>query len=301
MDLYTERYGLRSPKKYSHEINAGLYSLLFRCCRKYRKNLTHLFPLESHHDFTNSDYIAFDEEMYETRIKIRIPSLYTDDSNRISEPLKNDTYDQYALLDLIEYFAKNIKDISERWNNERYKNYKTIHCYDTSDVFIEFQNEINGLFNDSGILFELTSEKIIERIINTSPLPEAIEPKIDLVQEDGIRELMRDAIALYKTPYPSARQDSVEKLWDALERLKTYYVGMSKKDSVEKIVHEMTGGNANFVVLFNEEFIKLTKIGNDYRIRHHETNKIDINDERYYDYLFNRCLSLIALTLEYLN
>ena len=63
----------------------------------------------------------------------------------------------------------------------------------------------------------------------------------------------------------------------------------------------MAGGNVEFEKLFNDEFKALTDIGNNYRIRHHETNKIDIVDERYYDYLFNRCLSLIALAIQYLT
>lgn len=63
----------------------------------------------------------------------------------------------------------------------------------------------------------------------------------------------------------------------------------------------MAGGNSDYVDLFNEEFKMLTSIGNKYRIRHHETDKIDITDVRYYDYLFNRCLSLIALAIKYLQ
>lgn len=51
---------------------------------------------------------------------------------------------------------------------------------------------------------------------------------------------------------------------------------------------DMANGNDNFVDLFNAEFKTLTDIGNKYRIRHHETNKIDIIDNCYYDYLFNR-------------
>ena len=61
----------------------------------------------------------------------------------------------------------------------------------------------------------------------------------------------------------------------------------------------MAGGNSDFIDLFNDEFKALTNIGNKYRIRHHETDKIDITDARYYDYLFNRCLSLIALAIKY--
>jgi len=85
-----------------------------------------------------------------------------------------------------------------------------------------------------------------------------------------------------------------------LERLKTYYTSLDKKNSVSKIVNDMASGRDEFIKLFNNEFIALTNIGNDFRIRHHETNKIDITDNRHYDYFFNRCLSLIALALQYL-
>lgn len=268
--------------------------------QKISKNLTHIFTLNCHHDFTDSDYVAFDENGFAARIKIRIPSLFRDEHSRISTPRYRDEYDQYSLLDLIEFFAQNIKDISERWNNERYRNYQTIDCHDSSDVFANFQEAINEIFSESGLLYELTGEKIIERIVENSPLTAEIEKSFTTVHEQGSRELLKDAVALYKTPNPAARQDSVEKIWDALERLKTYYTTLDKKHSSEKIVKDMANGNDKFVDLFNAEFKTLTDIGNKYRIRHHETNKIDINDIRYYDYLFNRCLSLIALAIQYL-
>ena len=68
-----------------------------------------------------------------------------------------------------------------------------------------------------------------------------------------------------------------------------------------KIIEDMSKGSVDFENLFNAEFKALTFIGNHYRIRHHETNTIDIIDEKYYDYLFNRCLSLIALSVQYLQ
>lgn len=300
MNLYTERYGIRSQLKKTYSINIDMYSLLLDCCNKYKKNLTHIFTLNCHHDFTDSDYVSFDEKKFRTKIKIRIPSLFRDEYDRICTP-EYDEYDQYALLDLIEYFAQNIKDISEQWNNNCYKNYKTIACFETSDIFNDFKEEINEIFTETGLLYKLTDEKIIERIVENSPLTSEIENSFLAVPELGTRELLKDAVALYKTPNSKARQDSVEKIWDALERLKTYYTTMNKKNSVEKIVNDMSGGNNKFYELFNNEFKQLTDIGNDYRIRHHETYKIDITDERYYDYLFNRCLSLIALAIEYLR
>lgn len=301
MKLYSERHGKRAPLEKTYSINRDMYSLLLDCCKRYQKNLTHIFTLNCHDNFTNSNYVAFDEKGFSTRIKIRIPSLYRNESDRICAPIYDDEYDQYALLDLIEFFSQNIQDISERWNNERYRNYQTIDCLDSSDIFISFQDEINDIFTESGLLYEVTDKKIIERIVENSSLTKEIENNFAAVDEVGLRELLKDSVALYKTPNPAARQDSVEKLWDALERLKTYYTNSDKKDSAEKIVNDMANGNKDFVDLFNNEFKELTYIGNNYRIRHHETNKIDIIDNRYYDYFFNRCLSLIALSVQYLK
>lgn len=301
MRLYSERHGIRAPQEKTYSISIDVYALLLDCCKRYQKNLTHIFIKNSHHDFTDSDYITFDESGFITRIKVKIPLLFRDDYGRISIPQYGDEYDQYSLLDLIEFFGQNVKDISERWNNERYRNYQTIDCYDSSDVFTDFQEAINEIFFESGLLYELTDEKIIERIANNSSLTMEMENSFKLVHEQGTKDLLKDAVALYKTPNPAARQDSVEKIWDAFERLKTYYTMLDKKLSSEKIVNDMAKGDDNFVELFNVEFRALTDIGNKFRIRHHETNKVDIADIRYYDYLFNRCLSLINLAVQYLD
>lgn len=289
MSLYTERHGIRKPIEKTYNINKEVYNILFNCCEKYKKNLTHIFTLNCHHDFTNSNYITFDEKGFISRIKIKIPSLF------------QNKYDQFAILDYIEFFAQKIQDISENWNNPQYKNFQRIECFNTSKIFNNFRKEIDEIFCESGLLYKLTNEKIIERIVNNTPLSLEIENSINSFSEVGTKNLLKDAITLYKTPYPSARQDSVEKIWDALERLKTYYIDLDKKASTEKIIKNIGYNDSEFMELFNDEFKKLTYIGNNFRIRHHETNKKDIIDPRYYDYLFNRCLSLIAFTIQYLN
>ncbi|HEK9997956.1 AbiJ-NTD4 domain-containing protein [Streptococcus equi] len=298
--LYTQRHGMRKPIEKTYDINVEMYSLLFDCCNRYKKNLTHIFPLNCHHDFTNSDYLSFDEKGFANRIKIVIPTLYKNEYGVICSP-DSLGYDQFALIDYIEFFAQNIEDISEEWNNLRYKNYQYIDCLGTSNIFEAFRKEINELFGLSGLLYELTNEAIVVRIVVNSILTQDIQNIIAEVEEEGVRELLKDAIALYKTPNSAARQDSVEKIWDAFERLKTYYTSMDKKQSSEKIIKDMSMSDSNYENLFNKEFGELTSIGNNFRIRHHETNKINIPDQRYYDYLFNRCLSLIALAIQYLE
>lgn len=82
--------------------------------------------------------------------------------------------------------------------------------------------------------------------------------------------------------------------------LKTYYTELSKRDSASKIIQDVSLEQPEFYTLIDNEFKNLTSIGNDFRIRHHETNRINIVDSRHYEYLFNRCLSIISLALDFL-
>jgi hypothetical protein len=93
----------------------------------------------------------------------------------------------------------------------------------------------------------------------------------------------------------SDKQIALEKLWDAFERIKTFY-GSKKNVSGEKLV-ELISTNFDKVFI-DEEFKSLTKIGNNYRIRHHEKDKIEIKDIKHIEYLFLRMLALLNLCLE---
>ncbi|MDO4775177.1 MAG: hypothetical protein Q4A10_05115 [Aerococcaceae bacterium] len=301
MKLYSERHGLRAPREKTYTINREMYFLLLKCCEKYKENLTHIFSQKCYHSFTESNYIVFDETGFVTRMGIKIPSLLYSKHEGIRAPESGEEYDQYALIDFIEFFAQNMRDINKRWNNDRYRNYQTIEFLDSSMVFIDFQETINEIFFEAGLLYEVTDDRVVERIVEYSPLTKEIENSISLIKEEDTKKLLNDAISLYRTPGLEARKSSVEKMWDAFERLKTYYTSLEKKESISKIVNDMADSKEQFIKLFDNEFKTLTTIGNQYRIRHHETNRINIDDVRYSDYLFNRCLSLIALAIQYLD
>jgi len=151
------------------------------------------------------------------------------------------------------------------------------------------------------LLFILTKDKIIERVLEHNIITPKIKNAIKKVKEPGTKELLEEAITLFMQPDPKERGDAVEKIWDALERLKTYYTAFDKRVSVEKIIKNMSSGQSEFKELFDVEFRALTAIGNSFRIRHHETDKIDIADQRHDDYFFNRCLSLVSLAIQYLK
>lgn len=306
MSYYSERHGMRQPIEKTSVISPAMYSLLLKCCEKYFENIAWKYPLQCPDGY---GCCGVDQELFDADMRFEIPSLFRDSNDKISVPISYhgfggewqiEEYDQYALLDYIEFFAQNCRDV-ETGNYHSFFGHYHLKCKPTSVVYRQFQDDINSIFKKTGLRFQLKDDKTIERIIENGPLVPEIEKKIAAVQEKGTRELLQEAIAKYKQPNPQSSKEAVEKIWDALERLKTYYATLDKKVSVSKIVNDMGNGDPNFIALFNAEFKVLTDIGNDFRIRHHETNKIDITDQRHYDYFFNRCLSLIALAIQYLH
>ena len=190
---------------------------------------------------------------------------------------------KYTVTDNLDYFIM---------NNYPYCVFDAIELFprQSNDSFTD---EINLLLKNNGIIYKLAGGKM--------ELTEMSLKSREVITEPGLKELVGQATTLYNNKSISDKQLAVEKIWDALERLKTYYSDLDKKKSSEKIVDDMSNQNDNYKELFNEEFLRLTKIGNDFRIRHHETNKTDIIDNNYYDYLFHRCYALIDLALKYLK
>lgn len=97
---------------------------------------------------------------------------------------------------------------------------------------------------------------------------------------------------------PKDKQIALEKLWDAFERIKTYFGSNKKKSSTELVTIASDGFDFK---LIEDEFKLLTKIGNDYKIRHHETDKKEVANSKHIDYLFFRMLSLIDLCIKSIN
>ena len=307
MAYYTERHGMRRPVAKTYDISIEKYALLLHCCEKYYNNLAWKYPAQCP---DGQGCCGLDHEQFRLDLRYEIPTLYRDTADCIAVPTvhhnifgsndEEDEYDQFALLDLIEFFAENVRDVVVGSFHSYFGHYH-LTCQNSRNVCAQFRDEINDIFRKTGLLYELNTDLQVERIVENSSLTPAVESAIAAVKEAGARELLQEAILLHRSPYPADIRDAVEKLWDAYERLKTYYTTMNKAKSAEKIVNDMAAGQAPYVTLFDTEFRALTKIGNDFRIRHHETDKVEITDVRYYDYFFNRCLSLIALAIQYLQ
>lgn len=163
-----------------------------------------------------------------------------------------------------------------------------IEFFNTNFEDLKFESRINQAFEINHIDYRLKDGEIL--MISELPLA---EPVVQI--ELGLQELLQEAVNYYKK---GDRAIATEKLWDAFERLKTYYSKLGKKTSVTKIIDEISLGIPKLNEVLTEEFLTLTNVGNNFRIRHHETTVTDIPDDKYYKYFFRRCHALIELALD---
>lgn len=172
--------------------------------------------------------------------------------------------------------------------------FDTIELYEKYNADSDYAVQMNTIFKINSVPYKLEQGRIV------STLEIAIDPKILAeIPEKGLKELLSEADAYYRS---GNKQIAVEKIWDAFERLKTYYSPtLNKAQSAGKIIDNMSNSEPNYKALYEAEFKALTNIGNSFRIRHHETTKIDITDNRQYDYFYKRCLALVSVAILYLE
>lgn len=172
------------------------------------------------------------------------------------------------------YFWKSVeskKEPDERWRN----------------ALAEFPSFINDSIraNETASIVDIFGQSInIELLFETEAN----------TMDKELNDLIEEAKRRFFTP--GDKLVAVQKLWDAFERIKTYFdSGSGKAKSADKVI-SIVSGEIN-EDLFQEEFRTLTSIGNQYRIRHHETDKLEIKDDTNLNYLFFRMLALISLCL----
>lgn len=108
--------------------------------------------------------------------------------------------------------------------------------------------------------------------------------------------LLDEACAAFLDPAPQAHRRAVERLWDAWERAKTLH-GSNKSTSAELMLDAAAVPGSAFRAMLAVEAKELTRIGNDFHIRHHETNRTPLNDPAQVDYLFHRMLAMLQLVV----
>jgi hypothetical protein len=233
-----------------------------------------------------------DEEMFIDSLKAHVP-----EAGKI--PLATNRVPSTAVvLDILDFVALHIDQPIGRDFHRYFGHEHLFFNYDQQWITpgeAQFRSDIDLIFARNGIAFTFGDDMRIHRL---GP-PEARELISDFRPKTGDPELdakLMDATSRFQSRTPSDRQDALEKLWDAFERLKTLEPGADKKNSLAKLLATAVATEP-FRAELDSEFRALTKIGNEFTIRHHERDKDDLPNDHARDYLFIRLLALIAFVL----
>lgn len=231
---------------------------------------------------------GFDESLFYRALEAEIPN--------ISQPLyPGEVPPTLAVLDLIEFCHRAIgKPVTTTYHD--FYGHWHLH-FKPEEGQAAFRDDINRILARNGLVYELKSDGKIDRLAPVV-LREALASAVFRTGDTDLDSLLEAARTKYLNPSLTVRQESLEKLWDAWERLKTIELpGKGKKALSVTALLDKAATEPTFRETLEDEARELTDIGNKFRIRHSETDKVPLELSEHGDYLFHRLFALIRLLL----
>ena len=231
-----------------------------------------------------------------------IPGLELDaefDSYGISatDLISRDQPPTLVILDLIQFCWKSVSKPIRIGHHSFYRHDHLLD-FDQEAGRKEFRADIETIFRRNDIVFTLTEEGSIERLAPPVYQREFFQSEAR-AGDDELNRLLGTAQRKILDPNPETRQEALEALWDAWERLKTLDGQGDKKAQTQAMLDNAAGTSSpKFRDTLEREAVELTSIGNSLRIRHSETNQETIARNEHRDYLFYRLYSLVRLILQ---
>jgi hypothetical protein len=196
------------------------------------------------------------------------------------------------IFDLVEFSYEHIAEPNAYYAHSYWRH--SHYSYDQKVGQAKFEEDVNRMFERNGIAFELKQGEVT-RMAPTG-LQEALAQTVFQTGDIVLDDLLEDSRHKFVNRDFKTRRESLEKLWDAWERLKTIEPGKDKRAQVKRLLAKVST-EPNFVSRLESEALELTQIGNSFMIRHTETDKIPINESAHVDYLFQRMFAIIRLLL----
>jgi hypothetical protein len=201
--------------------------------------------------------------------------------------------DTFDILDLIEFCFEKVAQVHPGSYHSFFQHYHL--AFSRDEGRLSFQEEINRLFSRSSITYELDGNGYVKRLA-PAVLGDALAVAMFRSGDRLLDELLETARQKFLQPKPAIRQEALEKLWDAWERIKTLEDPAHKKNSIGLML-DKASPEPNLRMALDSEAAELTRIGNNFTIRHTEVGKTEIASSEHIDYLFHRMFALIRLLL----
>jgi hypothetical protein len=197
------------------------------------------------------------------------------------------------IMDLLEFCHIYISKPSNGSFHAYYGKYH-LH-FDVDQGQQEFRDRINRIFSRNGIAFEFQKDGKIKRII-PQEFNDVLQNSSYKTGDIELDRMLEAAKTKFYSPDLQIRKESLEKLWDAWERIKTVEDPSDKKRSATKLL-DLVSLEPNFRQAIEDEASELTKIGNNFMIRHTEVTKTPITSSIQVDFLFMRMFAFINMIL----
>jgi hypothetical protein len=167
---------------------------------------------------------------------------------------------------------------------------------DRGKATLNYTISINRLFKNFNIPFQLKKGEIIrkgdivfDKIYNICDF--------NIVKKDpDLLKLLNESIKYFIEPNHYDIDTALEKIADALDRIKTLMEPKNKKLSIQKTI-ELLSADEDLRKFVDKHLKTLTEISNNFTIRHKEINKKNIDSEEYKEFLFYEYFNVIRLLL----
>ena len=196
--------------------------------------------------------------------------------------------DTLAMLDFLEFCSKHI---SRPIRGREHSFFKHVdwHEFDQGPALEEWRDTVEALFRANGIAYRINVHGECERVPEVGLETTLVKAQFK-TGDPALDQLLAEARSRFLAPRPGNYQDAAEKLWDAFERLKTLE-DPDKAKGIGLLITKSAATPAS-ADLLDREARNLTDIGNNYRIRHHETTKAALTEDEY-RYLFQCLYALV--------
>jgi hypothetical protein len=282
--LFTERHGGTKPRVQETLDDATRNGLLANVNTKFTTEcLGYAFPFECQDGQGNAGCDTTKLQTMMAAFGVIWPDTKLDGFETPTDP---------QMFDLLEYVYEHVAEPSEGnwhsfWHHFHYS-------YDVDAGRTKFEQEVNRIFERNGIAYNLQGGEVVR--IAPAFLDAALAEAMFKTGDPILDDLLEVARHKFLNRELSVRTESLEKLWDAWERLKTVEPGKDKKASASLLL-DKASAEPVFRKLLDEEAFALTATGNKFMIRHTETDKVPVAESAHVDYLFHRMFSLLRLLL----
>lgn len=207
----------------------------------------------------------------------------------------SDVPDTPVILDLLEFCASAVGEPIRGSYHSYFGHYHL--SWDRDAGLARFVADVNLLFRRNALAYELTPTGQARRLL-PQPIADALGWTMFQTGDEETNRLLEVARQRFLSPKPEDRQDALEKLWDAFERLKTLEPGANKRTQADALLDCVAAPGSGFRQALGREAAELTSIGNSFRIRHSETTQEALTSLDQVDYLFTRMFAFVRVILK---